>query len=485
MVEKEMNSNTAGFDATSKDPRYEVSDSVANFRRTIPVVAWALVLSSLLLGAVYPGFMSFDSIHTLREARESVSGGAYPPMASYLWRIVEYFAEGPAPMLLVQNTVVLGSVGVFLVLCGYGAIASCIVLALLMFLPVVVGPMLVVWKDVAMTAAFAFATTIILAEHVRNSKPRLVRLGGAFVAIVIGMALRVNALPAAIPLVLWAVWIAERDARSKSLPVVVAFRGALLMALALFAVFVINTYRLPDFGRLDPNTSIRSMQIYDLIGISAKSDAPFVEGFDRHDPEALGRLAARIYDPRHLNLTLGSDQDGVFENILHSSVSSAKLTDSWLATIMNNPWAYLEHRAAVSSELIGATKRSVYYPTHPEIDPNEFGYVHVPSLQSDCVVGYVLRQCGSSDSDGLICRVWLVLVVALGLSVLALRGRQAPGHRWPLFAITGSGLGYLVPLFVVSPASDLRYSHWAVVAFVLAALMAARMVFLRRRVGSG
>lgn len=68
---------------------------------------WASLLSLFILWVVFPGFMSYDSLHALREARSVVRGGAYPPFVSYVWRIFDFIWPGPALMLTVQNLVLL------------------------------------------------------------------------------------------------------------------------------------------------------------------------------------------------------------------------------------------------------------------------------------------------------------------------------------------------------------------------------------------
>lgn len=76
--------------------------SVAAHDRSRPglILPLALAISSAsaILLAVYPGFMSYDSLRALRDARGSVGGGTYPPFVSYVWRVFDWIWPGPALM---------------------------------------------------------------------------------------------------------------------------------------------------------------------------------------------------------------------------------------------------------------------------------------------------------------------------------------------------------------------------------------------------
>ena len=433
------------------------------------VFAWAGMLAVLILWAVYPGFMSYDSLHALREARGAVQGGPYPPFVSYVWRALDAVFPGPAPMLLLQNLVLLASLAAFFVLAGVGRTIALVGLTLAAAAPPLLGPMLVVWKDVALSACFAAGAALLFLQESRPSARPAPLLLAAVALVFCGMAYRMNAAPGALPLLVWAASLARpRGGSVRLVPALIA--GVALTAGLSALVFMINTYRLPDFSRLGVNTSVPAVQVYDLIGVTALSGraaftAPGV------DEATLVRQATQSFDPRHLNITMAADRSGIFLRYLDKT-PPGEIAATWWTAVTSRPGAYLAHRWAVFRELVGLAPREVFYPTHGTVDANEFGYEHRPGRASDRVLRYIERACGPPSSGSLSCRTWAYHLAGLAatLACVLLASRT---HRVAAIAVYASGLAYLLPQFVVTPAADLRYTQWSVVASLLACVIAA------------
>src|SRR3569623_3549484 len=60
--------------------------------------------------SAYPGYMSFDSVFQLGEARADHFSDAHPPAMAELWRLVDHVIAGPLGMLLIQSTCFLAAV---------------------------------------------------------------------------------------------------------------------------------------------------------------------------------------------------------------------------------------------------------------------------------------------------------------------------------------------------------------------------------------
>jgi len=444
-------------------------------RRTSPSLAliWALAIACAILWAVYPGFMSYDSLHALREARTQVQGGPYPPFPSYLWRLVEMVYPGPAPMLLLQNAALLGAFAAFFVISGVGPWLALPGLVAVALAPALLGPMLVVWKDVAMSAAFALACSILLLLHADRPRGRGPLFAAALVLIFCGMALRLNAAPAGLPLLVWAAAIGWRPAGATPRRRWIFLPAGIALTLLFAAgVTVLNMYRLPDFSRLSPNVSPRSLQIFDLVGTTAMAGLlPFAPPAGQ-DASALAREAREIYDPRHINLTLEARPDGFYRALAADPLAAeAEVGRNWRIAVAAEPLAYLQHRWAVFRELTGIVPRAVFYPTDAGVVANEYGYEHRAHWGSEQLVGYVLGACGPSPVASLGCRVWAYLCVGLAATLICL-WVGAPALRVAAVAVYSSGLFYLLPQFVISPAGDLRYAHWSVAASILCGVLA-------------
>ena len=119
------------------------------------------IISVCILVICYPGFMSYDSIRMLEEARTSVRGGIYPTMPVYILRVFDIFGHGSTLMLQIQNYTLL--LGLMLILRTLGAslIASMVSLLGLLLFPTVIGCMLVLWKDVTLTALMVCSVALI------------------------------------------------------------------------------------------------------------------------------------------------------------------------------------------------------------------------------------------------------------------------------------------------------------------------------------
>jgi hypothetical protein len=69
------------------------------------------LLTSLGVAALfYPGFMSYDTLHALRGARNGVTDSMWPPMVSYVWRAVDLVSSNPSAMHFSQVFLLLFSI---------------------------------------------------------------------------------------------------------------------------------------------------------------------------------------------------------------------------------------------------------------------------------------------------------------------------------------------------------------------------------------
>ena len=117
----------------------------ARLRRATPrqilVAGW---LAFMLYA--YPGYMSFDSVFQLGEARADHFSDAHPPAMAELWRLVDHVIAGPLGMLLIQSTCFLAAV--FLLFRRRIKPQPAALAAIgLQLLPPVASEMAVIWKD--------------------------------------------------------------------------------------------------------------------------------------------------------------------------------------------------------------------------------------------------------------------------------------------------------------------------------------------------
>lgn len=431
-------------------------------RACIPYWTAALLAVGITI-AVWPGFMSHDSLRQLREARHGVTGG-YPTLPCYLWIPFDALWPGPAGMLTFQNGLLLAAVAHLLARATrWTARLRALLLVLFLLLPPLFGPMLVVWKDVGMAAFMATGAAALLhAETAETPRARRWALAAAFVCLGCGAAFRLNAFPAAIPLLLWMGWLtlpaAGRLAKLGS--------AALLALLILAATTALNTWRLPDGTLLPRPKNPSKAMVHDLVGISYRVRRVLLppEFYAAHRDYSISDIDdLYLRHPGDLNPTRWNTDPAVRRPrlILDGSVDVGRY---WRAAVSRYPLAYLRHRARVFAAMVGFHRRPVFYPTHGRIDRNDLGVRHRPTVLTHAALLYV-----NSASRTLLARSWVYYLLSF-LAMAALLVRRPP--RWHVpFLLGASGLLYLATFVPVVIAAELRFNCWPVAASALCVVL--------------
>src|SRR5580704_7913213 len=94
----------------------------------------------------YPGYMSWDAMTQLAQARRGIYSDDHPPAMAALWRVLELVINGPLPMLLACSVPFLIET-CYLLRDKLSPRASAIVAVLLLWFPPVGTVMAAVYKD--------------------------------------------------------------------------------------------------------------------------------------------------------------------------------------------------------------------------------------------------------------------------------------------------------------------------------------------------
>lgn len=413
------------------------------------VFLFALAVTVLFSIASNPGFMSFDSVEALRQAREGVEGSQYPPFGSYVWRVFDWVWPGPTLMQLFQNGTLLLSFAWILKNIGWPWPIRLVILAIFALLPPLTGTMLVVWKDVAVAAFYMLSFALMFAaSKLEIGAKRNGLLAAGVVFLFCGMAYRFNAASGALAILVYAFSLRE-NGRGVRVSFVKYCLSAFAFLLILFSlVWVINSFRFPEFVRLEKNTNIMSIMRHDLVGISAFSGESFLK--DNSGLPVAPEYLKKIYDARHLNITSNNDSEKRISSELDG------LTQQWLGAIKKNPGAYLKHRLTIFSEYVGFHDHEIFYVTHPNVDQNKFGIVQLPNRLTPVFVNYVVFF-----KQSFVDRAWIYYLI--GFLALASAFLQKDFRYRIEAAVTlFSALLYLAPMYFITPAGDLRYNFWSI-----------------------
>lgn len=435
-------------------------------------LVWVLALGAVIFISLasYPGYMSYDVIQDLRQARSAVEGNQYPPFSAYVWRLMDTLSPGPALMHLVQTAIFFFSAAFLIARTRAPLLLQLAVIAVLALAPPLLGTMLVVWKDVAVGACFILAIALLFAvspEQTKRANFWLALVAAFFIWC--GMAYRFNAAPAALPLLLLiGLQCIQAGTSRRMLKAVGVGFGMFLLFFAL--VWVVNNFRLPTFERLARNTNADSIMTYDLIGISVFSGQSLIT--DKNDRPIDVSYLQSIYDPRHLNITGINDKE-------HRVYLRSQIGREWISAIISHPLAYIQHRNAVFREFIGLHNHEVFYVTHGNIDENKLGVAFTPTAFKSRVVSELWESRLTWMARAYI--YYLVATLAC-LAALVMRAKHYR-REWMVFYV--SGLFYVLPMYVLSPAADLRYNFWAVAAACMATFFALAGIFAQRTSKAG
>jgi hypothetical protein len=152
----------------------------------------------------YPGFMSYDTLHALRSARNGVIDSMWPPMVSYIWRAVDSIWANPVAMLFSQIFYLFLSFSTAIYLFTRKQWAPILFFISLLVIPSVLGTLAVIWKDVLMAALiFSGFTLMVLLPSIKKRLLFFIVTVFVFFILLIATCVRHNAITATAPLLFY------------------------------------------------------------------------------------------------------------------------------------------------------------------------------------------------------------------------------------------------------------------------------------------
>ena len=420
--------------------------------RNIYLVVIPLLVSIGIAALFYPGFMSYDSLHALRGARNGITDSIWPPMVSYVWRVVDLISSNPSAMHFSQVFLLLLSI--FVIVYFFTKRISYTALFLLIYLsiPVVLGTVAVIWKDVLMAAFFlaGFAVTLFIATSVHRWRFILFSLLALFL-IFIGVCSRHNAIIGAVPLLFFLTFVI--CSRVLNCPLYVWLSVVLLGSVLIGSVFVTKTildnYSLPNFHKLDNSTAsfITSVRVLDVAGASVCVGSNLFA--DMASNLSLADIDSK-YDPRHLNLSAG---------LLEIVGVDSRINKIWLDVAIHHPICILYNKFELTKYMLGANKEGQFIITAPSVDNNEYGYRLPVSSLRESVVGYIVKA-----SDLFFIKPWFLYLISLIVFVYMLKIRALTA---PYLTLYLSAIFYFLGLIMFGNAADARLLFYTTTVLVM------------------
>lgn len=420
-----------------------------------------VILGGLVIVSIYafPGYLAYDALDQLRQARAGVMTDWHPPIMSALWGVLDRIVPGTLLMLVLQCSLFLG--GLYAILRRTLSPTRAVVLTLVVFaMPPVLTMMAVVLKDCLMAGALLVGCAGL------TSKRRWAQYASLGVFL-LAAGLRHNAISVVVPLVaLLSPWPASKG------PWIRGLAGGVI-GLALMGSAMLVNKSLTDVESHPFQGMLAPMDIVNTIALAPDlSDAEVHElapGITFVKPSGIQAHARALFNIYALpqNFAQGGDR---FYDGPTTDEGRAAVNHAWFALVTSYPGAYLTGRFLMMRELIGLTDAK-YTPVYEA--RNEAAMLKVngePPAERNAVQRWLAKKMIKLGRTSLLFRPYVYLILAIGLLVLLRRDRM-------MVALLVSGLSYLALDVIAIPGPDIRYLWWLMVVTLIA--VAVRL-FARR-----
>lgn len=416
------------------------------------IFAIPLLFSFGVVALFYPGFMSYDTLHALRSARNGVIDSMWPPMVSYVWRVVDIVSVNPSAMHFAQVFLLLLSVFIIIFYNTKNIICAAGFLAVYLVIPSVLGTVAVIWKDVLMAAFFLAGFVVIgFMSRIKNVWNFILAFLLATLLLFLAVCSRHNAITGAVPLFFYlALIVCSRVIKSSlRLWLAVFFLGSLLTGAIYLTKTQLDNYSLPSFEKMNNSNDVfvRTVRVLDVAGASLCVGSNL---FADIAPDLSLDEIKRGYDPKHINLSKG---------LLDKIVIDSRIDLIWRNVALNHPACFLSYKFDLTKYMIGANKGIQFLITAPAIDNNEYGYFLPNSSIRDATVSYIVHASALPFF-----KPWFFYLLSIGCLVYLIFTKALTAGRLTLFL---SAFFYMGGLILFGNAADARLLFYTTTVLVM------------------
>ena len=422
----------------------------------------ALACALWLAHEFSPGFMSDDTLYQYRQAMGLAAlNNTHPIIMAMLWRFLARVSDSTGTMLLFHQLLYWSTITLFVLLVTKRLAYRIGLLLAIGFCPPLVIISLHIWKDVGMMCALALACATLLGYiRYRHWAWLVVTALALFYAV----AVRINGfIPALFLLFFFAYVVVDRlklGAMKK------AALGALMVAALSLSYF--QSIAALNAKITEKSYVLGTLLVWDLAEISlAKGEDVMPAYILRVGTGPVLKDLARVR-VREANYPLWA----VISPFPAQEYQSRLLPD-WLSVVAANPAAYLKHRGHVFLTMLGIGTPKTYYPYHPGIDNNEFGFKfnHITEQKAGSYFRGFDRLAATPFY-----KVWVYLLLCVVTFVITCRrlwrmdGKKDENALAAAVAL--SGIANMGSLFFLATAADYRYAIWTVFAGIISGVLA-------------
>jgi len=425
--------------------------------RTGVIVVAALAVFAIAVATLYPGWYSFDTSWQLWQARTGRFSNLQPPGMAFAWSILLAAGLPPGSLLVAHlGALALGTALFGLAIRRPHGMALPLVLLWPPFL-VLFGHL---WIDVSLAAALTLATGWIAWTR-STGRPAWGWYAALPLAYAVGV--RHNAVLALPPLLY--LLVAETPRAPKGAPARLAI--AVAISVAAFGAWSGVSKRLVTI----PSPVLNVLAIWDLSAVSVASGELLLPA-GVHGPGLTVDELRPLVNTDTVMTVLNGTRSGInpgIETPLPDDVEK-ELRRRWIQLPFTHPVAWLRHRYGIAQWLFGPQggprgKSAFIIPTIIAREGNPV------IVANDTPANAWLLATVRAWRDGIACMPFAYLLLAAAASGLAMR-RGFSGDRGMVHALAIGCWLMALPLAVLAPAAEWRYSLWPMLSAVLALMLA-------------
>ena len=409
--------------------------------------------------AVYPGFMSPDSLDQYTQAKSNTYFDWHPPIMAWIWNKLLWTCDGPQPILILNNF--LYWTGVCLIALHVRHFGLSLLFCLMGFAPPIINFISVIWKDTFLFSVLFFQCSLLFSIQCYkwNRLGIIIILSFIIPLDFIAIMLRHNAVPAVLPLMILTLLVTLKKIKVKYNIVM----GTVSCIILFFGGLQINKLLCNNIS-LHPE---QQLMVYDLMGASFYKEQNLM-------PKYL-KEKINLDTLKSIYSTCDGGMVAIFDMKCKTYKTEylSELKSSWEQVILDDPFFIIKHKWACFKCLL----KSPGLLTYPYIHPNNYGFV----LNEDNHLRAVYIKFISSKLSEKSYKSYYYLITCVAIfiySILSYRKNKKEALFFPIL-ISLSGLLYFLSYLILSPCNDFRYIYWTIGASLLSSIMLLNHITLK------
>ncbi|MGO9604381.1 MAG: hypothetical protein ACLQAT_13470 [Candidatus Binataceae bacterium] len=444
-----------------------------------PEAACLFLLLIITYTTFWPGILNADSIDQLDQSLKHQYFDYHSPAMSGLWSLTNRLSVGPAPMLLLKQSIFYLAMFIFITIVFQNFWSRFTWSFALIFYPPIFNVLGLVTPDGFFVPVMFLAYVLALLAVSQDGPVKSILIVLVHLLLLFAVSIRPEGVVGALPLIfaLHFNLLSERLPCSRWSRLYRALAGGLsATVIGVFMLLAVGFFN-SRIMKATPTHSYQGALIFDLVGLSIKENSD---------------LLPRDFNPGHLTVNdfrqrynpadpgpLVFDRNLPDLRVFSDSHEANSLLHAWLSAVREHPLQYLKSRCKFASYLLG----SAFFPFQFLSDPNTYGYfesmqevhaVFTPTLLVD-----VYLRISTALTNTVIFKggFYCLILIASG----AFHTRQILYDRlnWQIptigLSLAAGGLMQTWVLFFVAAGAEFRYIYWPVLAAILSLTLACKL----------